>query len=61
MKHITADVITSEEHDVTSWVALWWRDFVVDVPEDGFSDLIQCFGAILRQTKDMSSIKSFIK
>jgi len=43
VKHI----ITPEEH-VSSWVALWWRDFVVDVPEDGFSDLIQRFGAILR-------------
>ncbi len=41
---------TSEEHDVSSWVALRWRDFVIDVPEDGFRDLIQRFGAVLRQT-----------
>lgn len=41
--------ITSEEHEISSWITLWWRDFIVNVSQDGFSDLIQRFGAVLRQ------------
>lgn len=48
-------VVTSEEHEISSWVPFGRRDFVVNVSQDGFSDFIQRFGAVLRQ-KDRLSI-----